>query len=675
MSFYANTNNLNQNQKPGRSGDWNNQWASAGRIDMMTGGLDLQLNDKKGVYQLNSDLTVRLEDIDSKTLSSGVAFLPNYDRYTFGRNNSDNKNTAITTNHELILKKPYLWSKFQVSASYSHSNNKGLDQGAEFNEKLIESYRGEVLDSLFSPNQYISFASALVNSHQEKNLSKGDQYNTKLYSYVSWHDFRFVANALYNKRTTKEFSQYGLNYGEATTDFRNRYIDRFSERFSYDLMAEYSYILPDHEDFSVALSYNFAGKHHSGDKALYRLDEYNDWNSFNGHPLGYLPSTRDSLLQVMDLQNSYFSTEQNREHTPSLHLSYNLPTKDQAGISLSLPLHMEHDELSYKRAQLDTIVKRNTILFNPTLSYGLYHYSEKINKVQQLNYSFKQSAPNMVSMLNIQDDSNPLLIQLGNPDLHNEKSHKIEFSHTYSRQENQRNLGINVDWEVLMDAIAQSMTYNEESGVRTYIPQNINGNWNIGARFNFGQAIDKQKLWHLSTTTGIQYINSVDWISLTDIENSIKSKVKNLNFTEVLKIDYRKEELHIGATVRGKWTHTTSERDNFSTINSLDLNYGVSAVLPLPFKFRLSTDLTLYTRRGYTYDTMNTEDFVWNATLSRSILRGNLTFFIDGFDILGQLSNVRQTLNSQGRIETWFNSIPQYVMLRVIYRLNKEPKK
>ena len=83
--------------------------------------------------------------------------------------------------------------------------------------------------------------------------------------------------------------------------------------------------------------------------------------------------------------------------------------------------------------------------------------------------------------------------------------------------------------------------------------------------------------------------------------------------------------------------------------------------------------LTDYDR--YSYKTMNTEEVVWNATLSRGFFHGNMTLSIDGFDILGQLSNVRQTLNAQGRTETWFNSIPRYVMFRVIYRLNKEPKK
>ena len=50
-------------------------------------------------------------------------------------------------------------------------------------------------------------------------------------------------------------------------------------------------------------------------------------------------------------------------------------------------------------------------------------------------------------------------------------------------------------------------------------------------------------------------------------------------------------------------------------------------------------------------------------------------YYIPAFDILGNLSNVRRTLNAQGRTETWYNVIPRYVMAHVVYRLNIQPRK
>ena len=72
---------------------------------------------------------------------------------------------------------------------------------------------------------------------------------------------------------------------------------------------------------------------------------------------------------------------------------------------------------------------------------------------------------------------------------------------------------------------------------------------------------------------------------------------------------------------------------------------------------------------------MNTDDFVWNIALSRAIMKGKLNFKLQGFDILRNLNNVTYQLNGQGRMESWRRSIPNYWMLHVQWRFNKNPKR
>lgn len=48
---------------------------------------------------------------------------------------------------------------------------------------------------------------------------------------------------------------------------------------------------------------------------------------------------------------------------------------------------------------------------------------------------------------------------------------------------------------------------------------------------------------------------------------------------------------------------------------------------------------------------------------------------LDAWDILGNLSNVVSGVNSQSRWEYYYNVIPRYVMLRLAYKFNKQPKK
>ena len=83
----------------------------------------------------------------------------------------------------------------------------------------------------------------------------------------------------------------------------------------------------------------------------------------------------------------------------------------------------------------------------------------------------------------------------------------------------------------------------------------------------------------------------------------------------------------------------------------------------------------MYSRRGYEESSMNTNELVWNASLSRPFMKGKLVVKVDAFDILNQLSNTRYVVNGQGRTETWQLCIPRYAMLKVAYKFNKNPKK
>ena len=40
-----------------------------------------------------------------------------------------------------------------------------------------------------------------------------------------------------------------------------------------------------------------------------------------------------------------------------------------------------------------------------------------------------------------------------------------------------------------------------------------------------------------------------------------------------------------------------------------------------------------------------------------------------------QVSNTQYTVNAQGRTETWYRSLPHYVMAHLVYHWNKNPKK
>ena len=83
----------------------------------------------------------------------------------------------------------------------------------------------------------------------------------------------------------------------------------------------------------------------------------------------------------------------------------------------------------------------------------------------------------------------------------------------------------------------------------------------------------------------------------------------------------------------------------------------------------------MYSRRGYGSSELNTDDFVLNASFSQPFFKGRLIARIEAFDIQNLLSSTQNTVNHQGHTESWYRSLPNYVMTHLVYHWNKNPKK
>ena len=91
----------------------------------------------------------------------------------------------------------------------------------------------------------------------------------------------------------------------------------------------------------------------------------------------------------------------------------------------------------------------------------------------------------------------------------------------------------------------------------------------------------------------------------------------------------------------------------------------------MPWGTSLSTDLNMNSRRGYSDESLNTNELIWNVQISHSFLKGkNLIASLQFYDLLHQQSNISRTIDAMRRQDTEYNSITNYAMLHVIYRLN-----
>ena len=81
--------------------------------------------------------------------------------------------------------------------------------------------------------------------------------------------------------------------------------------------------------------------------------------------------------------------------------------------------------------------------------------------------------------------------------------------------------------------------------------------------------------------------------------------------------------------------------------------------------------LHVYSKRGYSDATLNTNELIWNAQLSYSFLRGKaLTVMLQWYDILHEQTNFTRNVSANGWTDREVNAITSYAMLHVSYRLN-----
>ena len=157
---------------------------------------------------------------------------------------------------------------------------------------------------------------------------------------------------------------------------------------------------------------------------------------------------------------------------------------------------------------------------------------------------------------------------------------------------------------------------------------------------------------------------------------STPNAVNTLTLSDGLWVQYQKQDFSIRAKGNISWRHSESQMHDFKTLNAFDYQYGLNARYTIPkLKTTISVDGNMYSRRGYGSDALNTDDFVFNASVSQPFLKGKLIASVEAFDLFHQLSSTQYVVNAQGRTETWNRTLPNYAMLHLVYHFNKNPKK
>ena len=667
--------------------DANGNWQSPGGSDNQTThelSSDLLVNDKNKRYKIKNLASFKWKEQKNDEYQHTTNYLDTKDINGISRSHTEHRDWYIRDMGEFdyqmneneknysINLKPEIW--------YNNYRGTSFSRRAEWEQRMTERYMGEALDSLFAEGSGDIYRQNLISSLRQTQQNDGHLFYTKGDLGTSWglngNGTLYVGGAGYYSlsanRNLFESAAYDL------TSMQNRYSD--NDAHSYDLSGNVGYNISYHfKKISLDISpgYSYRQQYQSSNKDYYRLED----TEYAGEPFDRLASIKDVLTQYIDLTNSAYADEWKRTHKPELGLYmywWNDKHRRSNTVNLSLPVRMEQLSYDYQRGRIDTRLHRNYYYFEPNVRYRIDHNGKKhtynLERHTTLTYNLSHASPYSEYLTDYRDDATPLVVRTGNPGLKASAHHRAELS-VENRYITKRvyTFNWNVTYDQWNNLVAQSMLYDLKTGVRTYRPENINGNRALTAQAYFGSTMGKHNQWNYQLTTNVNYRHSEDYANLAQSASSQRVGTDRVLTKQRFNVYYSRNYYSLSGEVNGEWIHAISSR--FANQNVFNINYRVSGGMPLPWKLQVNTSLLLTTRYGYDDDNFNTAQLIWSARLKRFFLNGRLGVEVEAFDLLNQMSSRSYSLNAQMQTESYRNVLRRYVMFNISFRLNKEPKK
>ena len=564
---------------------------------------------------------------------------------------------------------------FRPSASYSTNDGNQTSTSATYSDDPFL-----YVDNPLSAEDLKRLAndSILVNTQNNINLSYGKttsanamlQFNRKLNSRGRNVTLRLDGNYSDRDNTQLSVSQvdfYKMGLDSTYQTNTNRYNLTPNKTHGYAIQTTYSE--PVAKAMYLQFSYQYRYNYNESDRATYDFSNtginflditprYRMWNP-------YLSRLNGSLDDYFDQGLSRY--QEYTTFTHNIQLTYRwIDPKFQLNAGFMVQPQRTRYEQHY--LGIDTMTVRNVTNMTPTLDFR-YRFSQVSNL--RINYRGTTSQPGMSDLLSIVDNTDPMNIRIGNPDLKPSFTNSFRLNYNNYIQNHLQSIMTFLNYSNTRNSISSQVTYDTLTGVRTTQPKNISGDWNVNGAFMYNFAVDSLGYFNINTFSMVGYNNNVSYLFNNDKKISEKNTTRTTTLTERLSMSYRSGWLEIEPNGMVSYTHARNKLQSNSNMDTWTFAYGMNVSITTDWGTSFSTNISENSRRGYNDNSMNTNELIWNAQISHGFLKGKpLTVMLQFYDILHQQSNFSRVINSMQRSDTEYNSINSYVMLHVVYRMN-----
>lgn len=671
LSMIGNVNNLNETRRPGMEQTFTPDGIQSGTLLTYMGGLEYNVENKKSGWQISGDAVASRTVLDDGFRTYTTNFLPSDN--TFGREFSSktNKDLKISTSHQFKSVGKWHYIEIHPTFTFNKVDYSNALAKAVFDAEL-QNVTADMILNIFD-GTHSTAVKSMINRELHEQLEKGHDLNAGLWSNGRFRirtglmqSISYLVSGNYIRKSHDVFNRFGINFGNESEfgEASDRYLRNHPDH-SCNIKAAAGYQVYPSRNVALDIYYEYSHNEGKSTSDLYRLDQISQ--DVLQNEIGFLPSYNEYITSF-DPSLSYVDYRTTDLHTLSPNLQWR---SGRVAMRMKADVGIERQHIDYLRDNNRHLLNR-TKMHPGKMELEIKFPTGKSDKYKgDFYYTLTPKSPDLVNMIDITDRRDPMNIFIGNPCLSNSTAHKFRLR-IYGRTQSNMAQSYVLTSNIYRNLLSVGYDYNTTTGVKTSWIQNINGNWDLNAQQQLHFEFGKMRRFFFENVTRLTYVSSVDFFS----ENSgrpFRNKVNIYGFDEDMKIGYNNSGSKAEIFFKSNLHHYDSKMSGFRNFNASDFNYGFRGILKLPANFQIATDFTIYSRRGYADDLLNTDNYVWNARLSYSIPKAGLTLMADGFDLLHDLSDVSYGINAQARTETYRSVLPRYFLFHIQWSFNKKP--
>jgi hypothetical protein len=298
-----------------------------------------------------------------------------------------------------------------------------------------------------------------------------------------------------------------------------------------------------------------------------------------------------------------------------------------------------------------------------------FRYAPKSQTSLSVNYRGSTRQPTLNQLQPLRNNSDPLNVFIGNPDLKVGFNHNISGFYNSYKMLKQRGIWVNAGVTLMQNAITNKVTVDDK-GRSLIQPVNVAGNHNFyyWAEWNLGEGEKKWIYTLRSNGNGGRNNNFVNgFTNTTNYANTSLGFGLRYEVTE-------KYMVYLSPEVGYNWSNNSLRPDQ--KINYYTYGGNVEGMLMLPAKLELRTNCNFDLRQKLEGFAQNTNIIYWNASLARAFFKDKKArIVLQANDILNQNRGFQRTINSYNITDQRYERVARYVMLKLEYTLNKAPGK